>query len=102
MMVLKGLQIQIHILVCIGEILLLRVQLFMIIRFNAKRQRKVLSITLEEGVGLTKNVSQQGFIINSPILWYATTTNIAENGTLTNVYSEIATSTLNYTSNNGS
>lgn len=63
---------------------------------------KFYPLTLEEGVGLTKNVSQQGFIINSPILWYATTTNIAENGTLTNVYSGIATSTLNYTSNNGS
>ncbi|MDY0096737.1 MAG: tail fiber domain-containing protein [Candidatus Dojkabacteria bacterium] len=67
-----------------------------------KADGKWYPLTLEEGTGTTKTVSTEAFTINSPILYYATTTNIAANGTLSNVYSEIPTTYLNYTANQAS
>ena len=48
---------------------------------------------------LLKTVSTQEFRINSPILYYATTTNILANATFSNVYSEYPITTLQYTAN---
>ncbi len=59
-------------------------------------------LTLEEGTSTTKTVSTQPFTINSPILYYATTTNVAANGTFSNVYSEIPMANLRYTANSSS
>ena len=59
-------------------------------------------LTLETGTGNTKTVSTQPFVINSPILYYATTTDVAANGTFANVYSEYPMTTLTYTANTSS
>ncbi|MDD4410220.1 MAG: tail fiber domain-containing protein [Candidatus Shapirobacteria bacterium] len=59
-------------------------------------------LTLQTGTTNTKTVSTQEFTINSPILYYSSTTDIAINGTLSNVYSDIATTYLNYTANQAS
>lgn len=57
-------------------------------------------LTLEEGVGTTKTISPQAFLINSPILYYATTTNVAQNATFTVAYQQVAMgNTLRYTDN---
>ncbi|HOA10703.1 MAG TPA: hypothetical protein PKN65_10535, partial [Tenuifilaceae bacterium] len=64
-----------------------------------KADGKWYPLTLEEGVGVTKTISTQEFTLNSPILFYATTTNIAPNGTLSNVYSEYPVTRLSYTDN---
>jgi len=58
-------------------------------------------LTLESGTGTTKTVSTQPFVINSPILYYATTTTVSPNTTFSNVYSEVPTTYLNYTANQG-
>lgn len=59
-------------------------------------------LTIEEGIGTTKTVSTQEFLLNSPILYYAGTSSVAANATMANVYSELPSSTLSYTSNTAS
>lgn len=59
-------------------------------------------LTLETGTGTTKTVSTQEFLVDSPILYYASTTDISAGGTLTNVYTEYPVTTLNYTANQAS
>jgi|GEM_PF-2772819 len=59
-------------------------------------------LTLETGTGITKTISTQEFVINCPILYYNTTTTVSTGSTLTNVYSEIPMSYLNYTANQAS
>lgn len=63
---------------------------------------KFYPLTLEEGTGTTKTISTQEFEINTQILFYDGTTNVALNGTLTSVYSEVPITTLNYTANQAS
>ena len=63
---------------------------------------KFYPLTLETGTGTTKTVSTQEFEIHSQILYYATTTTVAANGTLTNVYSEYPVTVLQYTANQAS
>lgn len=60
---------------------------------------KFYPLTLENGTGTTKTISTQEFVINSPILYYATTTDVSANATFSNVYSEYPITTLQYTAN---
>lgn len=60
---------------------------------------KFYPLTLETGTGTTKTVSTQEFLFDAPILWYNSTTDVAANGTTTNVYSEFYGTTLQYTAN---
>ncbi|HPR99529.1 MAG TPA: hypothetical protein PLU63_01750, partial [Candidatus Woesebacteria bacterium] len=64
-----------------------------------KADGKWYPLTLQEGTGVTKTISTEEFTLNSPILFYATTTNIAANGALSNVYSEYPVTQLSYTDN---
>lgn len=63
---------------------------------------KFYPLTLETGTGTTKTISTQEFLINAPILFYNSTTDIALNGVTSNVYTEIPTTALNYTANQAS
>lgn len=57
-------------------------------------------LTNEEGVGTTKTISTQDFLVNSPILFYATTTNVAQDASFSNAYTQITMiNTLRYTDN---
>lgn len=62
---------------------------------------KFYPLTLETGTSTTKTVSLQEFILGSPILHYATTATVAAGAALSNVYSEIPMTVLNYTANQG-
>lgn len=62
---------------------------------------KFYPLTLETGTSTTKTVSLQEFILGSPILHYASTATVAAGAALSNVYSEIPMTTLNYTANQG-
>lgn len=63
---------------------------------------KFYPLTLETGTGTTKTISTQEFEINTQILYYASTTDVAANATATNVYSEYPVANLTYTSNQAS
>lgn len=63
---------------------------------------KFYPLTLETGTGTSKTVSQQEFVLGSPILHYATTATVASGAALSNVYSEYPMTTLGYTANQAS
>lgn len=57
-------------------------------------------LTIEEGTGTTKTISTQYFLVNSPILYYATTVNVAQDATFTLAYQQVAmANSLRYTDN---
>jgi hypothetical protein len=60
---------------------------------------KFYPLTTTEGTATTKPVSTQSFRIDSPILMYLTTTDVAANAAFSNVYSELNFQYLNYTAN---
>ena len=61
---------------------------------------KFYPLTLENGTGTTKTVSTQPFPLNSPILYYASTTDVALNGSFSNLYSEYpVNANISYTTN---
>lgn len=60
---------------------------------------KFYPLTLETGTGTTKTVLTTELRINSPILYYNTTTDVALNGSLSNVYSEFPLANMTYTFN---
>lgn len=62
---------------------------------------KFYPLTLETGTATTKTVSLQEFVMGSPVLHYATTATVAAGAALSNVYSEIPLTVLNYTANQG-
>ena len=63
---------------------------------------KLYPLTLETGTGTTKTVLTTELLLNGLILYYPTTTDIAANGALTNLYSEMNMTTLVYTANQAS
>lgn len=63
---------------------------------------KFYPLTAENSTGATKTISTQEFRLGANILYYNTSTVINANGTLTDVYSEIVTSNLQYTANQSS
>lgn len=60
---------------------------------------KFYPLTLETGTGTTKTVLTTELRIGSPILYYNTTTDVALNGSLSNVYSEFPLANMTYTFN---
>ncbi|MBV5334433.1 MAG: hypothetical protein JZU49_01330, partial [Sulfuricurvum sp.] len=60
---------------------------------------KFYPLTLEAGTGTTKTVLTTELKIGSPILYYNTTTDVALNGSLSNVYSEFPLANMTYTFN---
>lgn len=57
-------------------------------------------LTLEEGTGTTKTISTQDFVVGCPILFYATTKNVAQNASFSFAYQQIQmANTLRYTDN---
>lgn len=63
---------------------------------------KLYPLTLETGTGTTKTVLTTELLLNGLILYYPSTTTVAANEALTNLYSEMNMTALAYTANQAS